>query len=185
MLLEEPVDEDRKGDGITGRWDEEDEVEKHDARMMSSKYLGSRQGKTDALGRVGAGDVLTSSGSRITTGRPSAAQADLRQRAPAAADAITASPDATTARLRAWPIRVTTTWSSHSFASARGSPGRMPIVVPPASLAPRAAAAITSPRPPVTTVAAALGEQPPDLLRAGLVLASAADHRDLTSATAR
>src|SRR5204863_569716 len=48
---------------------------------------------------------------------------------------------------------VTTTWSSHGFASARDSPGRIPIVVPPALLAPRAAAAITSPSPPVTTVA--------------------------------
>src|SRR2546430_1901794 len=48
---------------------------------------------------------------------------------------------------------VTTTWSSHRFPSARDSPGRIPIVVPPALLAPRAAAAITSPSPPVTTVA--------------------------------
>src|SRR5690349_19568274 len=48
---------------------------------------------------------------------------------------------------------VTTTWSSQGFPSARDSPGRIPIVVPPALFAPRAAAAITSPRPPVTTVA--------------------------------
>ena len=74
---------------------------------------------------------------------------------------------------------VTTAWSIHSFASARDSPGRIPIVVPPADFAPRAAAAITSPSPPQTTVAPALGEQPPDLLRARLVLDAAADHRDL------
>src|SRR4029079_14977541 len=49
---------------------------------------------------------------------------------------------------------VTRTGSSHGFASARVSPGRIPIVVPPAPLAPRAAAAITSPSPPVTTVVA-------------------------------
>src|SRR5690349_3001020 len=48
---------------------------------------------------------------------------------------------------------VTTTWSSQGFPSARDSPGRIPIVVPPALFAPRAAAAITSPSPPVTTVA--------------------------------
>ena len=38
------------------------------------------------------------------------------------------------------------------FACARFVPGRIPIVVPPAIFAPRAAAAITSPSPPVTTV---------------------------------
>src|SRR5579862_4468892 len=48
---------------------------------------------------------------------------------------------------------VTTAWSIHSFMPSRVSPGRIPIVVPPALFAPRAAAAITSPRPPVTTVA--------------------------------
>jgi len=46
--------------------------------------------------------------------------------------AINASPDATTARLRACPTPVTTTWSTHSFAAARDSPGSTPIVVPPA-----------------------------------------------------
>src|SRR5438552_3613639 len=56
---------------------------------------------------------------------------------------------------------VTTTWSSHGFASARVSPGRIPIVVPPALLAPRAAAAITSPSPPVTTVAPRSASSPP------------------------
>src|SRR5438067_2311062 len=48
---------------------------------------------------------------------------------------------------------VTTTWSIHSLTGSRVSVGRMPMVVPPALLAPRAAAAITSPSPPVTTVA--------------------------------
>src|SRR5207249_1017186 len=58
----------------------------------------------------------------------------------------------TTARFRAWPMPVTTTWSIHSFASVRSSPGRIPIVVPPADFAPRATAAMTSPSPPHTTV---------------------------------
>src|SRR5437773_10703293 len=48
---------------------------------------------------------------------------------------------------------VTTTWSIHSLTGSRVSVGRMPMVVPPALLAPCAAAAITSPSPPVTTVA--------------------------------
>jgi hypothetical protein len=73
---------------------------------------------------------------------------------------------------------VTTTWSIHSFALSRISVGRMPIVAPPALLAPRAAAAITSPRPPVTTVAP-LGEEPPDLLGVLLVLRPAADYGNL------
>src|SRR5947208_1869847 len=92
-------------------------------------------------------------GSRITTGRPSVRakpiSASVPHRPPTA---ITASPLATAARLRAWPIPVTTTWSIHSFASACISPGRIPIVVPPADFAPRAAAPMTSPRPPQTTV---------------------------------
>src|SRR5512132_156650 len=66
--------------------------------------------------------------------------------------AITASPDAATMALRACPSPVTTTWSIHSLASPRFDPGRIPIVVPPPNFAPRAAAAITSPRPPQTTV---------------------------------
>ena len=43
---------------------------------------------------------------------------------------------------RACPTPVTTTWSIHSFAARRVSPGRTPIVVPPAAFAPRAAAGI-------------------------------------------
>src|SRR5579862_4485185 len=56
---------------------------------------------------------------------------------------------------------VTTTWSSHSFAPARVSPGTIPNVAPPALFAPRDAAAITSPRPPVTTVAPASASRRP------------------------
>src|SRR4029079_13083264 len=66
--------------------------------------------------------------------------------------AITTSPDAATARFRAWPIPVTTTWSAQGFAALRFSPGRIASVTPPAVLAPRCAAAITPSRPPVTTV---------------------------------
>src|SRR5580765_2752544 len=65
--------------------------------------------------------------------------------------AITPSPDAATSALRACLRSVITTWSIHSLASARFVPGRIPIVVPPAAFAPRAAAAITSPSPPQTT----------------------------------
>ena len=92
-------------------------------------------------------------GSRITTGRPSriakAISVSVPQLPPTA---ITASPDAATAKFRMCPSPVATAWSIHSFASERLVPGRMPIVVPPAAFAPRAAAAITSPSPPVTTL---------------------------------
>src|SRR5262245_62568336 len=47
---------------------------------------------------------------------------------------------------------VTTTWSAQRFAAFRFSPGRIASVTPPAAFAPRWAAAITSSRPPVTTV---------------------------------
>ena len=80
---------------------------------------------------------------------------------------------------------VTTTWSSHSFASVRVSPGRMPIVVPPALFAPRAAAAITSPSPPVTTVAPRPASSRPTGLGTLLVLLTAADHGDLHHAAER
>ena len=91
-------------------------------------------------------------GSRITTRRPSidayAISASVPQLPPTA---ITASPLAATARFRACPTPVTISWSSHSLPACRSIPGRTPIVVPPAAFAPRAAAAMTSPRPPVTT----------------------------------
>ena len=97
---------------------------------------------------------ISQPGSSTTTRRPSVSASPISASVPyRPPTAITASPDATTARLRACPIPVTTTWSTHSFASARVSPGTIPIVVPPALFAPREAAAITSPRPPVTTTA--------------------------------
>ena len=87
------------------------------------------------------------------TGRPSrfakAISVSVPQLPPTA---ITASPDAATAKFRICPSPVATAWSTHSFASLRLVPGRMPIVVPPAAFAPRIAAAITSPSPPVTTL---------------------------------
>src|SRR5205809_800386 len=92
-------------------------------------------------------------GSRITTGRPSTWAKPISASVPhLPPTAITASPEATTARFRACPTPVTTAWSIHWFASARVWPGRMRIVVPPADFAPRAAASITSPSPPLTTV---------------------------------
>ncbi len=69
--------------------------------------------------------------------------------------AITASPEATTARLRAWPTPVATAWVTYSFASAGSSEGRIPITSPPASRAPREAASITPLRPPQTSTAPA------------------------------
>ncbi len=111
--------------------------------------------RSTASAGVSARSIPSSSqpGSRTTTGRPSRIANPISARVPQLPPtAITASPEPATARLRACPMPVTTAWSIHSFASARLLPGRMPIVVPPAFFAPRAAAAITSPRPPVTTV---------------------------------
>src|SRR5205085_11493861 len=132
--------------------DEELVVEpRHEAaRPLRPRRAGSGHAPTSASARstASAGVAARSTPSipqpcsRITTGRPSVRanpiSASVPQRPPTA---ITASPLATTARLRAWPIPVTTTWSIHSFAPARVSPGRIPIVVPPADFAPRAAAA--------------------------------------------
>src|SRR3954454_3083426 len=67
--------------------------------------------------------------------------------------ATTASADATTARLRPWPIPVATTWVMKGFASPVLSPGTIPITSPPASRAPREAPSITPPMPPHTTTA--------------------------------
>ena len=118
-------------------------------------------------------------GSRMTTRRLSLRANPISESVPQLPPtAITTSPEAATARFRAWPMPVTTAWSIHSLASSCRSPGRIPIVVPPAALAPRAAPAITSPPPPVTTVQLAR-EQPPDLLGALLVLRATPDYGHL------
>src|SRR3954454_10218015 len=67
--------------------------------------------------------------------------------------ATTASAARATRPLRISPRPVGRLTSRWAFASERSSPGRMPTVVPPACFAPRDAASITPPRPPVTTVA--------------------------------
>ncbi len=93
---------------------------------------------------------------RATTGRPRlrawATSLSVPHSPPTA---IAASPEATTARLRACPVPVATTWVQWGLASPRSVPGRIPITVPPAPLAPRAAASITPGPPPQTTVAPA------------------------------
>ena len=116
---------------------------------------GRRSASSTASAALAATSTPSTAGapSSATTGRPSrranAISASVPQLPPTA---ITASPDAATARFRACPIPVTTTWSAHGFAPSRRSPGRIAIVVPPADFAPRCAAAMTSPSPPVTTV---------------------------------
>ena len=62
---------------------------------------------------------------------------------------------AATARLRAWPAPVATTAVACAVAPSRDSPGTIAITWPPAAAAPRDAASITPPRPPVTTTAPA------------------------------
>ena len=57
----------------------------------------------------------------------------------------------TTARFLAWPAPVATEYVRYPFCLRRSSSGRMPMAVPPASVAPRAAASITPESPPQTT----------------------------------
>ena len=96
--------------------------------------------------------------------------------------AITASPDATTAKLRMCPRPVATAWSTHSFASARSRPGRMPIVVPPACFRAARRRGHDLSEPARDDLAPAFGEQAAHLLGAGLVLRPASDHRHLHAA---
>ena len=73
--------------------------------------------------------------------------------------AITASPEATTARLRAWPMPVATTWVQNRFASLELVPGDDPDRrAPRLASRPAQAASITPPRPPQTTRHARLGQ---------------------------
>ena len=65
----------------------------------------------------------------------------------------TASAAVTTTMLRTTPRPVAIGSVTNSFASAGSVPGRIPIVIPPAPCAPREAARITPPRPPVITTA--------------------------------
>src|SRR5439155_5791133 len=58
-----------------------------------------------------------------------------------------------TSALRISPSPVGIATSTYGFASERSRPGRIPTVWPPADFAPRQAASITPPRPPVTRTA--------------------------------
>ena len=64
-------------------------------------------------------------------------------------------------------------------AASRRSPGRIAIVAPPAAFAPRWAAAMTSPRPPVTTVQPRSARSRPTSSAAASHSRAAPDHRNL------
>ncbi len=87
-----------------------------------------------------------------TIGMPSTWAWPISERVPyAPPTAITALPARTTIIFRAHPIPVQIGMSTHLLASAGSIPGRIPIVVPPAALAPLHAASITPPSPPQAT----------------------------------
>ncbi len=99
---------------------------------------------------------------RATTGRPSERAKPISESVPHSPPiAITASPEETTARLRAWPMPVATTWVQYGFASLTELPGTMPIATPSASAAPRQAASITPVIPPQTSVTPASASRRP------------------------
>ena len=119
-------------------------------------------------------------GSRMTTGRPSSIANPISASVPQLPPtAITASPDAATARFRACPMPGDDAWSIHSFASAPALAGENAdrrasrLLRPPSRRGHHLAEAAGDDR------AAALGEQAPDLLGPSLVLGAAADHRNL------
>ena len=97
---------------------------------------------------------------RTAQGAREPISASVPQRPPTA---MTASPDATTARLRPCPIPVTTTWSIHSFARARVSSGEDPDRRASGGLGPARCRGHHLAEAAADDRAAALGEQPPDL----------------------
>ena len=75
--------------------------------------------------------------------------------------AINASADRTIIVLRISPIPVGMLSVRNGFAASRLNPGRIPMLVPPASEAPRADASMTPPNPPHTTTAPACARRRP------------------------
>src|SRR3954451_21563922 len=89
-----------------------------------------------------------------TTGRPSLSASAISESVPKPPPtAITPSAARTTRPLRSSPIPVAIATETHGLAAVRSGPGRSPTVTPPASLAPRHAAAMTPPSPPQTSTA--------------------------------
>src|SRR5579859_4090285 len=87
--------------------------------------------------------------------------------------ATTTSAARTTRPFRSSPRPVGIATCTHSLATLRSLPGRIPIVMPPPSRAPRHAAAITPPRPPQTMCAPALAKPRP-IVSADCISCSAA-----------
>ncbi len=99
---------------------------------------------------------------RTTTGRPILRARAISESVPQPWPmAIAAWPEAATARFRPCPAPVATTVVAWGVASAGSSPGSTATTSPPAERAPREAASITPPRPPVTRVAPASARRRP------------------------
>src|SRR3954453_14606471 len=97
-----------------------------------------------------------------TTGRPSLSARAISESVPKPPPTATsASAARAISPLRSSPIPVGTAIDTHGFAASRSLPGSSPSVTPPASCAPRHAAAITPPRPPQTTTAPARASSAP------------------------
>src|SRR4051812_14186273 len=97
-----------------------------------------------------------------TTGRPVFSARAISESVPKPPPTATSASDArTTSPLRNSPMPVGTTTDSHGLPAARSVPGSSPRVSPPASRAPRHAAAITPPSPPQTTIAPAVASSRP------------------------
>ena len=115
---------------------------------------------------------------RAITGRPRLRAWAISARVPhSPPTAIVASPEATIARFRAWPIPVATTWVQYGLAAAGSSPGRIPIAAP-AGLGRAARGRFHHARPAAADDGdAGLGEQPPHLLGEPAQLRSSASRR--------
>src|SRR3954469_25540382 len=109
-----------------------------------------------------------------TTGRPSLSASAISESVPKPPPtATTPSVARTTRPLRSSPIPLAIATVSHWWAAVRSGPGRSPTVTPPASLAPRHAAAMTPPRPPQTSTAPARASAWPTSSAAAFSSASA------------
>jgi nucleoside-triphosphatase THEP1 len=113
----------------------------------------TRANRDDLAGRP---SLASSQVPSPTTGRPSLRAKAISERVPnSPPTAMTADAVRTMMTLRASPIPVTMGISTCGLASAALKPGSMPIVSPPADLAPRQAATITPPMPPQMRIAPA------------------------------
>src|SRR5215210_8089650 len=136
-------------------------VQPPDLQSHGQPYLNNYPPRSsNAASTAASGDVDTvtcsprSQPSRTTTGCPTFLASPISESVPySPPTAMTTSAEHTTARFLACPAPVATEYVRYLFCLLRSSSGRIPMAVPPASVAPRAAASITPESPPQTTVA--------------------------------